>query len=274
MPSNTATDASSSPRVRPAAVAGSFYPGHRRSLEALVDEMLAAATPRAGRPKALVVPHAGYVYSGPIAASAYVQLRDPFPTRVVLLGPSHFEHVRGMALPRATLFGTPLGDVPVDTAAADFVSRLAGVETSASAHQWEHSIEVQLPFLQRVLNRFSLLPLSVGRPHVDDVAAVIDALWGGDETLIVVSTDLSHYLPYRAARTIDERTARSILSTDPAIDDEQACGSYGLRGLLQVAHRRHLAVVQLDLRNSGDTAGDRARVVGYGAFAFYEGSAA
>lgn len=269
---NSATDVKNSPRVRPAAVAGSFYPGHPRTLETDIDAMLSAAIPQGRRPKALVVPHAGYVYSGPVAASAYVQLRAPFPTRVVLLGPSHFEPVRGMALPRADSFSTPLGEVPVDAAATDIVSRISGVETSASAHQWEHSIEVQLPFLQRVLPRFSLVPLSVGRPPIDEVAAVMDALWGGDETLFVVSTDLSHYLPYNAAKRMDQATARAILAEDPAIDDEQACGSYGLRGLLHVARRRHLAAVQLDLRNSGDTSGDRSRVVGYGAFAFYEGA--
>ncbi len=271
MPGNTATDVKSRPRVRPAAVAGSFYPGHRRPLETSIDEMLAAAIPLGGRPKALVVPHAGYIYSGPIAASAYVQLREPFPTRVVLLGPSHFEPVRGMALPRAEAFSTPLGDVPVDAAAVEVVARLAGVETSASAHQMEHSLEVQLPFLQRVLPCFSLVPLSLGHPRIEEVAAVLEALWGGDETLIVVSTDLSHYLRYEAATAIDQATARSILAADPGIDDEQACGSYGLRGLLEVVSRRHLAVVQLDLRNSGDTAGDHSRVVGYGAFAFYDG---
>ena len=272
MSGNTATDGKSRPRVRPAAVAGSFYPGHRRPLETSIDELLAAATRQGGRPKALVVPHAGYIYSGPIAASAYVQLREPFPTRVVLLGPSHFDPVRGMALPDADFFSTPMGDVPLDAATLDAVTHLAGVETSASAHQWEHSLEVQLPFLQRMLPHFALVPLSLGRPSIDDVATVLDALWGGEETLIVISTDLSHYLPYDAARAIDQATARSILACDPAIDDEQACGSYGLRGLLQVARRRHLTAVQLDLRNSGDTAGDHSRVVGYGAFAFYEGT--
>ncbi|MHB1311174.1 MAG: AmmeMemoRadiSam system protein B [Gemmatimonadaceae bacterium] len=259
--------------MRPPAVAGTFYPGDRRVLAASIDAMLGSGVRHPGRPKALVVPHAGYVYSGPIAASAYLQLREPFPTRVVLLGPSHFEPVRGMALPSADAFATPLGDVPVDAAAVDALAGAAGVVTAAAAHRWEHSLEVQLPFLQRILPGFTLLPLSVGQPRVDDVAAVLDTLWGGDETLIVVSTDLSHYLPYEDARTVDARTARAILARDAAIDDEQACGSYGLRGLLLVAHRRTLSVVQLDLRNSGDTAGDRSRVVGYGAFAFYEGKA-
>jgi len=272
MTGNSRTESERRSRVRPAAVAGTFYPGRRRELESSIDRMLASAVRQRGRPKALVVPHAGYIYSGPVAASAYAQLRAPFPTRVVLLGPSHFEPLRGLALPGAEVFSTPLGDVPVDAAAVDALVQFSCVVTAAAAHQWEHSMEVQLPFLQRVLPRFTVVPLAVGQARVDDVASVLDLLWGGDETLVVISTDLSHYLPYESARTVDAGTARSILARDPAISDDQACGSHGLRGLLRVAHRRNLSVAQLDLRNSGDTAGDRSRVVGYGAFAFYEGT--
>jgi len=260
-------------KVRSAAVAGSFYPADRRALEASVDEMLGAATRRSGRPKALVVPHAGYVYSGPIAASAYAQLRDPSPTRVVLLGPCHFEPLRGLALPGADILATPLGEVPVDAAAVATLAALPCVDTVPAAHRREHSLEVQLPFLQRVLPAFTVVPLVVGRVRDDEVAAVLGALWGGDETLVVISTDLSHYLPYEAARRIDDATARRVVACDPDIDTDHACGSAGLRGLLQLARHRALSVVQLDLRNSGDTAGDRSRVVGYGAFAFYEGAA-
>ncbi len=256
--------------TRPAAVAGTFYPGHRRPLEATVDELLGAAVQRAGRPKALVVPHAGYVYSGAIAASAYAQLRDPLPTRVVLLGPAHFEYVRGLALPGADSFATPLGEVPVDAAAVDVLAPLPCVVVEPAAHRREHSLEVQLPFLQRVLPTFTLVPLAVGEVQVEEVESVLDALWGGDETVVIISTDLSHYLPYDEARTVDRATAASILAGDRDIAPDQACGADGLRGLLAVARRRGLSVEQLDLRNSGDTAGDRSRVVGYGAFAFYE----
>ena len=219
-----------------------------------------------------MVPHAGYVYSGPVAASAYAQLREPLPTRVVLLGPSHFEPLRGLALPACRAFQTPLGVVPVDAPAAAVLAELPWVVESSEAHAQEHSLEVQLPFLQRVLPSFSVVPLAVGRATVDEVAQVLELLWGGDETLVVISTDLSHYLPYAMARQLDAQPARSILASDEAIDDDQACGAYGLRGLLHVVRHRGLRAAQLDLRNSGDTAGDRSRVVGYGAFAFYEGA--
>lgn len=260
--------------VRPAAVAGTFYPGLRRALESSVDAYLSEAVRRERRPKALVVPHAGYVYSGPIAGSAYAQLRAPLPTRVVLLGPAHYELVRGLALPACEALETPLGEVPVDTEAAAAALRLPCVVESADAHAREHSLEVQLPFLQRVLPFFHLLPLAVGRASAAEVAQVLEALWGGEETLVVISTDLSHYLPYEAARRADAKTARAILARDPEVGHDQACGADGLRGLLEVARRRGLAVEQLDLRSSGDTAGDRGRVVGYGAFAFYEGARA
>jgi len=267
---NSRADLKDSPGIRPAAVAGAFYPSHRRTLESSIDQMLRSAVRFGRRPKALVVPHAGYIYSGPIAASAYAQLRAPLPTRVVLLGPSHFAHVRGMALPVAECFSTPLGTVPVDAVAVAALAHQACVVVSPAAHEREHSLEVQLPFLQRVLLHFTLVPLSVGQARADDVARVLDILWGGEETLIVISTDLSHYLPYDSAQAMDSDTARAILACDATVTDDQACGSHGLRGLLQLAHRRKLSVVQLDLRNSGDTAGDRSRVVGYGAFAFYE----
>ncbi len=275
MARNGTTIATGPARVRHAAVAGAFYPGHRQELETAIDELLAGATRRGARPKALVVPHAGYIYSGPVAASAYVQLREPFPTRVVLLGPSHFEPVRGLALPVADVFYTPLGDVPVDHHAAAAVAQLGCVKTSAAAHLREHSLEVQLPFLQRVLPAFTVVPFAVGQARVEDVAAVLDAMWGDRDTLVVISTDLSHYLPYASAQALDAATARDVLALNAdGISSDQACGVEGLRGLLSVARQRGLKVEQLDLRNSGDTAGDHSRVVGYGAFAFYEGEPA
>ena len=218
-----------------------------------------------------MAPHAGYVYSGPIAASAYAQLRDPLPTRVVLLGPAHYEAVGGLALPGATAFATPLGEVPLDQAGLDLVAGCPGVTSAPSAHVREHSLEVQLPFLQRVLPPFTLVPLAVGQARVEDVARVLDLLWGGAETLVVISTDLSHYLPYELARAADAATARAVLAFDGGFPPSGACGAEGLRGLLRIARQRQLRVTQLDLRSSGDTAGGLERVVGYGAFAFYEG---
>ena len=260
-----------SERIRPPAVAGTFYPAGRDRLAAEVDRFLDAVPAPAGRvPKALIVPHAGYVYSGPIAASAYARLlgAGTRPARVVLLGPSHFVDFSGLALPEAEALATPLGLVPVDAEAARAHPRVLAAE---APHRREHSLEVQLPFLQRLLGDFTLVPLVTRRASLYEVAAVLDALWGGPETLILLSTDLSHYLSYDEARAVDGQTARQILALDAAgLDGEQACGAVGLRGLLEVARRRGLDVEQLDLRNSGDTAGDRDRVVGYGAFAFYE----
>lgn len=259
-------------RVRPPAVAGTFYPGDPRRLATDISTMLDAAhVVRSDRaPKALVVPHAGYVYSGPIAASAYACLsgsRDRV-RRVVLLGPAHRVYVSGLVLPEATAFDTPLGRIEVDVEAC---SRL-GLMHNAAAHAKEHSLEVELPFLQSVLSSFTIVPMAVGDSTPVQVAAVIEALWGGPETLIVVSSDLSHYLPYAQACAVDARTARKVLALDDSVGYEEACGAGPLNGLLLVARRRGLEVAQLDLRTSGDTAGGKAEVVGYGAFAFYEGA--
>lgn len=256
--------------VRPAAVAGTFYPADGARLARDVDAMLASATATAGEPpKALVVPHAGYVYSGPIAASAYATIAKLAGrvSRVVLVGPSHRVALRGVAAPSAKKLRTPLGDVEVDGEALD----RAHVPRDELAHANEHSLEVQLPFLQRVLGPgVRVCPIVCGRASTEEVASVLRALWGGDETLVVVSSDSSHYLPYAVGRCADERTAEKILALDGGIDGEGACGYVGLRGLLAVAREKGLAPRLLDLRSSGDTAGPRDAVVGYGAFAFAE----
>jgi AmmeMemoRadiSam system protein B len=191
---------------------------------------------------------------------------------VVLLGPVHRVPVRGLALPGALAFATPLGTVPIDREAADRLRALPQVTTSAAAHAPEHSLEVQLPFLQEVLDQFTLVPLAVGDVGAEQVAEVIDAAWGGPETVIVVSSDLSHYLPYERARRIDADSCDAILHLRGELDHDQACGGTPINGLVHVARRRGLIPHLLDLRNSGDTAGDRHRVVGYAAFAFTEPS--
>ena len=255
-------------------MSGSFYPGERAALTRLVDALLSEASARAGDgplPKALVVPHAGYLYSGPVAAHAYARLRKHGETveRVVLLGPAHRVAVRGLALPAARRFATPLGTVDVDLEAAAASMRLPQVGASAAAHAREHSIEVQLPFLQRTLKSFRVLPFAVGDATPPEVAEVIELLWGGAETLFVISTDLSHYLPYDLASATDRRTVAAILALDGVpIGDSEACGSTPLRGLMQAARAHGLSPQLLDLRNSGDTAGDRREVVGYAAVAF------
>jgi len=262
--------------VRQAAVAGSFYPKQRQNLAQSVTQLLAQAGLPQGRgaatPKALIVPHAGYIYSGATAALAYACVAKHHRRfrRVVLLGPVHRVPVRGLALPGVTAFATPLGDVPVDQDAVALLAHLPQVVTSTAAHAQEHSLEVQLPFLQSVLDDFTLVPLAVGDATPTEVAQVLEAVWGGPETLIVVSSDLSHFLPYAAARDIDTRTVDQILSLTGALTHTQACGGTPINGLLLAAQRHHLTPELLGLCNSGDTAGDRTRVVGYAAVAFAE----
>jgi len=262
--------------VRHAAVAGMFYPGNPRELDSVVRQMLAEAAPETREspaPKAIIAPHAGYVYSGPIAATAYARLKPAAGVvrRVVLLGPCHRVPVRGLAVSAAEAFETPLGRIPVDRDAVDEILSLPQVQAFEATHTDEHSLEVHLPFLQEIFTDFSLVPLVVGQASAEEVAAVLDRLWGGPETVIVISSDLSHYLDYESARHMDAATCRAIEALDPAaIGYDQACGRVPVSGLLALAKRRGLEVTTLDLRNSGDTAGDRRRVVGYGAWMFTE----
>jgi AmmeMemoRadiSam system protein B len=258
--------------TRPPAVAGLFYPGTTSKLAHDVRALLAAAPAAAVAPKALIVPHAGYVYSGPIAATAYAALQ-PIASRirrVVLLGPTHRVAVRGLALPGSEAFATPLGEVPLDLQAAQAIAHLPQVTVSPLAHAQEHSLEVQLPFLQSVLADFKLLPLAVGMATPQEVAEVLELLWGGAETLIVISSDLSHYLPYAQAQATDRATAQAVLQLLQPLSHEQACGGTPINGLLLAARKHHLVPHLLDLRNSGDTAGSHDGVVGYAAFAFEE----
>ncbi len=270
--------------TREPAVAGLFYPADTDTLRRTVAALLDAAEPPAhrrtdkrllqhaesvGKPgKALIAPHAGFVYSGPVAASAYRSISALRGiARVVLIGPSHRVAFAGLAAPTSTHYATPLGTVPVDRDALGTLADLPQVVTRDDAHRDEHSLEVHLPFLQQVLGEFSLVPLVVGDAGPAEVAQVLERLWGGDETLIVVSTDLSHYHDYDAACAIDAQTAADIVARRATLTGERACGCRGVNGLLTVAERLGLEVRELDRRNSGDTAGPRDRVVGYGAYA-------
>jgi AmmeMemoRadiSam system protein B/AmmeMemoRadiSam system protein A len=264
--------------VRPAAVAGMFYPADPRTLAAEVDDLLGGVeqpAPRLAYPKALIVPHAGYVYSGGVAAHAYDELAAARGSvrRVVLLGPTHRVAVRGLAVPGVEAFATPLGPVRIDRAALQAVRDLPQVVASDAAHAREHSLEVQLPFLQKMLGDFALAPFAVGAASVQEVAAVIERLWGGPETLIVISTDLSHYHPYETARAIDGSTVERIAAFSTDLDHEEACGATPLNGFLSVARRKNLSLRKLAACNSGDTAGGKDQVVGYSAFALDEGDA-
>lgn len=266
------------PSTRSAAVAGSFYPAAPSALREELGRCFAAARPTApdpsGRPpKLLVVPHAGTRYSGPIAASAYATLAGAEGRhrirRVVLLGPAHRVPLRGLAAPTVATFATPLGAIPIDQAALAELDDLRQIERSDRAHEWEHSLELQLPFLQQVLDRgFTLVPLVVGDAEPGEVAEVLERLWGGDETLVLISSDLSHYLPYVDAQARDDATVARLLAFDATITPDEACGAHALNGALRAARARSLRPRLLDLRNSGDTAGDRRRVVGYAALAF------
>ena len=262
--------------VRPAAVAGMFYPGDARSLASEVDDLLGSvehAAPRLGYPKALIVPHAGYIYSGGVAARAYDELAAARRSvrRVVLLGPTHRVAVRGLAAPSVEAFATPLGAVRIDREAIASVRELPQVVINDAAHALEHSLEVQLPFLQAVLGDFALVPFAVGSAGVEQVAEVLERLWGGPETLIVISTDLSHYHSYQQARAIDGATIERIARFATDIDHEEACGATPLNGLLSFSKQKNLSLKLLATCNSGDTAGGKDRVVGYSSFGLYEG---
>jgi AmmeMemoRadiSam system protein B len=261
------------PTIRPTAVAGMFYPADHDELHRMVSGFLSEAAPaQQPAPKAIIAPHAGYIYSGPVAASAYARLAPMRDTirRVVLLGPSHRVGFIGIAASSADYFHTPLGDVPLDKELLEQVTKIPGVQQFDQAHQMEHSLEVHLPFLQEVLGEFSLLPLVIGDASPEDVAEVLRAVWGGEETLIVVSSDLSHYHDYATAQRMDRATSSAIEQLDPnAIGYEDACGRTPLSGLLLVAKEKQLHAETIDLRNSGDTAGPRDQVVGYGAYLFH-----
>ena len=261
--------------TRAPAVAGLFYPDGPKELQSTVDSLLAAASTRAQRSsgagtrlKALIVPHAGYVYSGEIAATAYALLasRAQKVHRVVLLGPAHRAYVHGLAIPSAASFKTPLGHVEVDQEGVRAASQFPQVKRDDRAHAREHSLEVHLPFLQRTLGDFTLVPLVVGGATPTEVAQVLEALWGGDETLIVISSDLSHYQPYETATAVDRETVSAIVRGD-FVEPEQACGASAVNGVSALRRWRKLEPVVLDVRNSGDTAGGRDEVVGYASIA-------
>jgi AmmeMemoRadiSam system protein B len=259
-------------QVRPPAVAGRFYPAQAKALESEVDCLLAEAeTTAIAQPKALIAPHAGYLFSGPIAGTAFSTWTSSRQhiERVVLIGPSHYHNFPGICVSSAHAFGVPGGPVTVDRDAVQQLTRRGLVKINDAAHAPEHALEVELPFLQAQLPDFQIVPLLVGQAPGKQVAEVLDAVWGGTETVVVVSSDLSHYLDYASAREMDGETRVAIeeLNPDP-IDETHACGSKAIQGLLEIAKHRQLEVSTLDLRNSGDTAGPRDQVVGYGAWAF------
>lgn len=271
-------------RVRTPAVAGLFYPKDAEELSHSVEAFLSdPVTPdeeltssdgpiRGGAPKALIAPHAGYIYSGSVAAKAYrsVSSRADLLRRIVLIGPSHRVWFDGVAIPFTKAFATPLGVVNVAAQAVEQLRTLPMVLETDQPHALEHSLEVHLPFLQRMAPAAEIVPIVTGEASPQEVEQVIESVWGGPETLIVISSDLSHYHPYATARVQDESTAQAILDERDDLTGEQACGCVGINGMNRIARKRGLHAEVLDLRNSGDTAGDKRRVVGYGAFGFYD----
>src|SRR5262245_24092424 len=259
---------------RPPAVAGLFYPGDARELREVVSGYLRqrSTTTSAAAPKALIVPHAGYVYSGGIAAAAYATVASLRQTirRVVLIGPSHRVYLRGMAVPAASSFATPLGNLEIDQTLKASLLQTGAVIESDTPHAQEHSLEVQLPFLQLLFDDFTLLPLVLGSVSPEHVAAALANVWGDSATLVLVSSDLSHYHAYAQAQQIDAATSAAILRRETTLAGDQACGAVGINGLLYLAGQRQLPISEIARCNSGDTAGDRSRVVGYGAFAVHE----
>ncbi|MEE9336859.1 MAG: AmmeMemoRadiSam system protein B [Methylococcaceae bacterium] len=265
--------------IRPPAVAGMFYPENPDTLKDMIEQDLAQANPAsvasvAFVPKVLIVPHAGYIYSGPIAASAFALLKPyrQLIKQVVIIGPSHRVGFNGVAISSADAFDTPLGAIPIDKSAQAKLSKITGVHIINEAHAAEHSLEVQLPFLQTILDKFSIVPIVAGDASPQLISSIIEILWGNPETLILISSDLSHYHPYRIAQQLDKITSQAILDLDVnTIDSMHACGCVGIRGLLTFAQRHPLEASLLDLRNSGDTAGSsKDNVVGYGAYLFTE----
>lgn len=256
--------------IRKPAVAGVFYSADPRVLEREVSALLRSAQQDRKIPKALIVPHAGYIYSGSTAAEAYAPLHQVAEeiTRVALLGPSHRVPLHGLAVPSVDYFATPLGMIPLDKKALSHMRSLPQVKVSDEAHEQEHSLEVHLPFLQNVLKKFRLVPVVVGVARPEEVSEALELVWGGPETLIVISSDLSHYLDYQSAKNQDAITSQAILSRSLAITPEMACGAYPIRGLLHAAASHGLEGKLIHLCNSGDTAGPRNRVVGYGAYYF------
>jgi AmmeMemoRadiSam system protein B len=259
--------------VRPPAAAGLYYPrdpeGLRHALQTLLGRVAATAQ---RLPKALVVPHAGYAYSGEVAASAYRTLSQEEAARirhVVLLGPSHRVKMHGLALPSCDGFATPCGTVPINAPARQRLRELGLAGIADAPHALEHSLEVQLPFLQMLLGDFDLLPIAVGIAPPAQVGRALEAVWGGPETLVIVTSDLSHHHTRLEAQSIDRATARRITERCSDLSDTEACGADALNGLAEVARQRGLQVELLDRRTSGDAAGEGQRVVGYGSFALY-----
>lgn len=266
--------------TRHPAVAGLFYPASPNTLAADIAKYMANAQKRlpavdGPEPKALLVPHAGYIYSGQMAAEGYLRLATAKGQirRAVILGPAHRVPVRGLALPESNIFATPLGNLPVAKVEPGLLARLPQLRCDETAHLDEHSIEVQLPFIQTLLGAVEIVPLAVGAASTAEVAEVIDALWGGSETVIIISSDLSHYLPYGRAVTTDEQTIERILTFDSAIPHDRACGANCLNGMLLAAEQRQLRPELIGRCTSGDTAGDKDRVVGYCSVAFYQPAA-
>jgi len=258
--------------IRPAAVADIFYTANGTELAAQVSDFMDADEVTNIVPKALIVPHAGYIYSGGTAGKGFALVKKltAAVNKIVLIGPCHRVWIQGLAIPDCQYFETPLGKIEVDSKTLNELVKFPQVTISDQAHAQEHSLEVQLPFLQSIFDQFKLIPLVAGEVSEDAFIEVLEYLWGGEETLIVISSDLSHFLDYDAAVAIDNKTSQAIESFEAgSINSDMACGSAGIKALLSLAKNKNLHVKTIHQCNSGDTAGDKDRVVGYGTYAIY-----
>ena len=262
-------------KIKNPAVSGAFYPAEPGVLSKMVDEFYESVEWQGQPPKAIIAPHAGYIYSGIVAACAYKCLADmPYIKNIVLIGPSHFLPFSGIAYSDCDIFMTPLGEISVNEKLFTQTTSIPATQLINAAFTREHCLEVQLPFLQKILNDFTIMPLLVGAADKQTVATVLENLWGDDQTLIVISSDLSHYHDYQTAQQMDNATCQSIENLDADdIRDDAACGRVAIRGLLHLAKQKQMRVQKLIQINSGDTAGDKNRVVGYGAYHFFANGA-
>lgn len=259
-------------KIKKPAVAGAFYPDEPDILNNMVEHLFDAITWAGSSPKAIIAPHAGYIYSGIAAACAYQCLEMmPYIKNIILVGPSHYIAFNGVAYSDYDTFITPLGELFVNTNLIQQIAKLPATQHFNDAFSREHCLEVQFPFLQKKLNEFTIVPLLVSGANKQTVASVLEALWGDKETLVIISSDLSHYHDYLTAQQLDSETSQAIVNLDADnIKEDSACGRIAIRGLLHLAKQKKMQAKKILQINSGDTAGDKQRVVGYGAYHFFE----
>ena len=260
-------------KIKQADVAGMFYPGEEASLRQMVDGFIQKALSFDLRPRAIIAPHAGYIYSGSIAGTAYktiAAVRDQIEN-VIIMSPAHRFYLRGIALHMADAFATPLGNIPVNIGIVKKIKQFSSVQWEERSFIQEHGLETHLPFIQRAFKPgIKIVPMIVGECQESEVAEILESVWEDPRNFVIISSDLSHFHSYADAKKLDRNTVDLIQNLDSqSLDTEFACGHYPICGLLNLARNRKLKIKALDIRSSGDTAGSKESVVGYGSFAVY-----